>query len=112
MEERRQYVRIPESSTISYKCVPQEKIADYMTMDLSQGGLRFKVHEFVPKGSYLKIRLKLANTLIAFEAMVKLVWCSKISGSNEYEIGVQFVDIPPHAVQHLMGYIRDFLNKK
>ena len=109
MEERRKYVRIPENSRISYRCIPKEKFSDFLTKDISQGGIRFMIEEFIPKGSFLKIRLKLSKTSVAVEAIVKAVWIKGMPHSDEYEIGVQFVDIPQHAVQHLICYINDFL---
>lgn len=112
MEERRRYVRIPESSQISYKCVPQEKIASHLTLDVSQGGLRFMVHEFIPKDTYMKIKLSLSKSLVVIEGMVRLVWSRHLPEKHAYEVGVQFVDIPPHAMDHLIGYISNFLKNQ
>jgi len=112
MEERRKYVRIPENSRISYRCVSSEKVSDHMTKDLSQGGIRFLVHDFIPKGSHLKIKLDLPGALVAIEAMVRLVWIRSVPHSDEYEVGVQFIDMPPPAAMHLIGYIREYLSVK
>jgi len=112
MVERRKYVRIPESSHISYKCIPKEKVSDYITRDVSQGGIRFLVHDFIPKGSYLKIKLDLSGGSISVEAMARLVWVKSVPHSDEYEVGVEFIDMPQHAAAHLMGYIKDFFRPK
>ena len=113
MEERRRYIRIPENLEISYEVIPAEKkpIA-YTTRDISQGGIKFWVHDFIPKNSRLKIRLVLCRTSIVIEALVQLVWISKIAHGDAYEIGVKFVDIPQKAAELLTGCIKEFLKTK
>ena len=112
MVDRRKFVRIPESSHISYKCISKEKISDYITRDVSQGGIRFLAHDFIPKGSYLKIKLDLCGSSIVIEAMVRLVWIRGVPHRDEYEVGVEFIDMPPHAAMHLISYIKDFFDRK
>ena len=113
MEERRKYIRIPDNSHISYKIVPVEnKKGEYMTKDISQGGLRFTVHQFIPKDSLLKIKLTLNKTAATFEGLVKVMWIKEVPYTIDYEIGVQFMDIPQKAAEHLMDYIKIFLLKK
>lgn len=109
MVERRRYVRIPESSQISYEVIPEAKIKNYITKDISQGGIRFFVHEFIPKNTLLKIRLTLKNLTFSFEAVVKLVWIREMSRSDKYEIGVEFINIPKKATEYLIDYIKTFL---
>ena len=109
MEERRKYVRIPEDARISYRCIPKTKMDEYKTKDISQGGIRFLVRELIPKGSYLNIRIALPGALGSLELMGKLVWIKSIPRSSEYEVGVQFVDMPAHAAQRLISYIKNFL---
>ena len=109
MIERRKFVRVPESSHISYRIMPNVKTGEYLTKDISQGGIRFLIHDFVAKNSFLKIRLTLQNITFSFEALVKVVWVVEDSRSEKYEVGVEFVDIPKDANKHLMDYIKDIL---
>jgi c-di-GMP-binding flagellar brake protein YcgR len=109
MIERRRFIRIPESSQISYEILSERKARDYLTRDISQGGIRFFVHEFIRRESILKIRLILAKTTFSFEALVKVVWIREDTLSERYEIGVEFIDIPSNATEHLIDYIRSVL---
>jgi len=109
MEDQRRYVRIPENSQILYEIIPRKELREGSTRDISQGGLRFSIHQFIPKGSLLKIRVILHEAVFSFEAVVKLVWIRGLPFNEEYEVGVQFVDIPPHAVDYLITYIKVFL---
>lgn len=112
MEERRKYIRIPDGSQISYKIVPAEKETEYLTKDISQGGIRFFVHHFIPKDSRLKIRFAPVNSRVSIEAMARLIWIREVPYSGDYEIGVQFTDISPKAAEHLIGCIKLFMGKK
>jgi len=109
MLERRKFIRIPESSQISYEILSELKARDYLTRDISQGGIRFFVHEFIRRNSILKIRLTLAKTTFYFEALVKVVWIREDTLSERYEVGVEFIDIPQNATEHLIDYIRSVL---
>ncbi|MDO8535584.1 MAG: PilZ domain-containing protein [Candidatus Omnitrophota bacterium] len=112
MDERRKYIRIPEKSAISYNVVPTAILGQYATTDISQGGIRFLVHHFVPKDSHLKVKITFADTSVMIEALVKLVWIKELPYSGSYEVGVRFIDIPPKAADHLLKYIKSFVNKR
>ena len=109
MLERRKFVRIPERSQISYEILHELKAKDYLTRDISQGGIRFFAHEFIRRNSILRIRLTLTKTTFYFEALAKVVWISEDTLSERYEVGVEFVDIPQDASEHLINYIRSVL---
>ena len=108
MQEKRKFVRIPESLKISYHTMPTTKIRDYLTKDIGQGGVRFFLHEFVPKGSLLKIKITFEKMHFSLEALVKVVWVKEDSFGQRYEAGVEFVEIPQEAVRYLIKYIKAF----
>lgn len=109
MIERRRYIRIPEDSQISYKVVTGIKLDNSLTRDLSQGGIKFFIHEFIAKDSILRIRLTLEKTSFSFEALVRVVWITEDIRNDRYEIGVEFVDIPAEATAYLIAYIKSVL---
>lgn len=106
MEERRKYIRIPDSSKISYKLIPASTQGDHLTKDISRGGIKFLAHQFVPKDSLLKLKLTLCKTAATFEAIAKVMWIRQVPHQSNYEVGVQFIDIPQKAVEHLLDYIK------
>ena len=113
MEERRRYIRIPENLEISYKVIPaEERPGAYTTRDIGQGGIRFLVHDFIPKDSRLKIRLVLCKASVVIEAIVQLVWINKSVYADSYEIGVKFADISQKAAELLANCIKEFLKTK
>jgi len=112
MGERRRYIRIPENLQIFYEIIPSEKVKECATKNISQGGIKFITDEFIPKDSHLKIKVNFYKTLFSFEALVKCVWVREMNYSDEYEVGVDFIDIPPEAVSYLINYIETLLNPK
>lgn len=112
MKDRRKYVRIPESSQISYEVISTAKVSDFVTKDISQGGIRFLVNEFIPHNTFLKIRVTLERIHFCFEALVKLVWINEDPRSERFEVGVEFVNISEEAQQHLIDYINTIIKLK
>lgn len=112
MQERRKYVRIPDNSRVSYSMVNAKDKGDCLVKDISVGGIRFLVHQFIPKNSLLKIRVVLCNTSAAFEGVVKVMWTRQLPYSSDHEVGVQFVDIPKKSTEQLLEYVKTFLHKK
>lgn len=109
MEERRRYIRVNENSHVAYQVMDATQIGDYMTADISQGGLRFYVSEFVPKGTVLKLRLTLKNIFFTFEALAKVAWVREEPHKDRYEVGVEFLNISNEDSLLLMGYIKKIL---
>ncbi|MBU0547308.1 MAG: PilZ domain-containing protein [Candidatus Omnitrophica bacterium] len=112
MQERRRYIRVPESLQIAYEILPAETIKWYLTKDISQGGIRFLTHEFISKDSRLRIRITFPKTLFSFEALVRCMWIREMPYSEEFEIGVEFMNLPFEVLKYLIDYIKNYLNVK
>lgn len=109
MKERREFIRVPETSEITYRIVSEPKQEHFITQNISQGGVRFFVHEFIPQGTLLKIKLKLKKTSFSFEALAQVRWIEEDVLSERFEIGVKFVDISPGNTAYLLRYIETIL---
>jgi c-di-GMP-binding flagellar brake protein YcgR len=112
MQERRRYLRIPECLQIAYEIIPSEAIKEYSTRDISRGGVRFLTHELIPKDSHLKIRITFPNALFSFEALVKCIWVREMPYDGDFEMGIEFIDLPPRILDYLINYIKSSLNIK
>ena len=110
MRENRKYVRIDEKAQISYSVIPTSKWSQYTTLDISQGGIRFFVHSFVPKGSHLRVKIIFSRSNVTIEATVRIAWIRKTPYSERHEVGAQFIDISSKAADNLTDYIRSFVN--
>jgi c-di-GMP-binding flagellar brake protein YcgR len=107
MKDKRQYIRIPESSELSYRLIPQSKTTGSISKDISTGGMRFSAREFIPIGSTLRIRLSIKNIPHTIDASVRVKWTKRISGGERYEIGAEFIEIPREGLLQLERYIRE-----
>jgi len=112
MQERRRYIRIPECLQIAYEIIPSEEIKEYSTKDISRGGVRFLTYEFIPKDSHLRVRITFPSTLFSFEALVKCIWVREMPYGDEFEVGVEFIDLPSEILDYLISYIKAYLNIK
>jgi len=109
MHERRRFIRIPETSEITYRIVSEAKTEHFITQNISCGGVRFFVHEFIPQGTLLKVKLKLRKTSFSFEALAQVRWIEEDTFSERFEIGVKFIDISRNNTKYLLHYIDTLL---
>ncbi len=112
MDDRRKYVRIPDNSQFSYEIISAQKIGKSATSDISQGGMRFEVNQFIPKGTNLKVKLTLSQIFFTFEVIVKVMWVRQLPYGEEYEVGVEFLDLPYNFSKVLMEYVESLLKNK
>jgi c-di-GMP-binding flagellar brake protein YcgR len=103
-------MRVPESLQLAYEIIPADEIKRYLTKDISQGGIRFLTHEFIPKGIRLRIKIIFPKTLFSFEALVQCMWVRQMPYGEEFEVGVEFIDLPMEVMDYLVNYIRASLH--
>jgi c-di-GMP-binding flagellar brake protein YcgR len=110
-QERRRFLRIPESLPVTYELLLNAKTEQCHTKDISQEGIRFLIDTFIPKFSLLKIKFNLDKLSFSFDALVRVVWIKSLPQSDKYEVGVEFISIPKEAAEHLINYIKSILRK-
>ena len=109
MRERRKYIRVPDHLKVNYRVLSQAKTTGYLTRNISQGGVSFFVSEFVPPGTILEIRLTIEKLVFSFETQVEVRWIKEHPQDNRFEVGVEFVNIPQGALEHLIQYIKTII---
>ena len=109
--ERRKYLRVPEEAEITYKVLPDFKTSMFITKDIGQGGLCFYVQEAIAENTLLEVRFNVEKIPFSFKTIVKARWLKRVPNAECYEVGVEFVNMPDHAAQHLMQYIKSFSEK-
>ncbi|MCX5695708.1 MAG: PilZ domain-containing protein [Candidatus Omnitrophica bacterium] len=92
MIDRRKFVRIPQSLNIAYEISNNPKTQFFLTRNISQGGVSFFTHEFIPKETILKIRFSL--TEFSYDGFARVVWVREDTKDDRYEIGVEFMNTP------------------
>ena len=106
MTDKRKFNRILESAEITYRSLSKVKTKGTLSKDISKGGLKFIVREFIPKDSMLKIKINLKKIPLSFETTGKVKWIRRIPNSERFDIGVEFVEIARSVLIHLEQYIQ------
>lgn len=109
MREQRKFIRVPVNLQILYKTLSKTEFGNSFTKDISQGGVRFFVSEFIPKGSILKLRILLRRGMLFIEASAKVRWIKEKVGTGRYEAGVEFFNVSEESMEYLINYISNNL---
>ncbi len=72
------------------------------TIDLSGGGIRFRISKAFEVGDVLKGEFKMATDWIFFKGEVTRV---EKKDSNAYEVGIKFIDLDASAQSKIIGYV-------
>ena len=91
--ERRKFVRIRQQDIVNYTVLSQFKNRRKLTQDLSLGGARFISDNFIPIHAILKLEIKLMDTPKMINAVARVVWIREIFDDENFEVGVEFMDI-------------------
>lgn len=95
MQERRQSVRVEceiHSSVRDLDSTSPNHIKDAVIRNLSRGGLRLRMDEFIPIHDRLTVYFNLPNHH-AVEVHIALAWVVEIPHINKYEMGARFVEM-------------------
>jgi hypothetical protein len=98
-EERRRFRRV--MAPIFYRAPrifsPRHKITN-----ISLGGVRIYSDEPLKVGKRLEIEFFLPEN-ISVTAMARVVWIEELpaGASARYDVGLEFIDLPPHTVKEL-----------
>ena len=92
MIDKRKFIRIPQSLQISYEISNNPKTQSFLTRNISQGGVSFFTHEFIPKETVLKIRFSLPE--FSYDGFVRVVWIREDAKDDRFEIGAEFMSTP------------------
>lgn len=104
---RRRAPRVRVANLVGYS----DKRSDWLynllgsavTVDISESGVRVRVHEALPIGAVLQLELKLAGELHPIEGRV--VWGEELDPDRAYEFGVRFVGLDPKLQDALRVYL-------
>ncbi len=109
MYERRRFKRISDYLPISYRIPPQAKAEGFLTRDISEGGVKFLMHTFVPKGTVLELQINLKKISYVFEIRAEVRWVCKDPTGERFEAGAEFINLPKDVKERLGAYINEVI---
>ena len=111
MNEKRRHKRIAEYTSIAYR-LPFKKLPEkFITRDISQSGVMFLAHEFIPESMVLDIVVNLTKIPFSFQVYSRVKWIRKDPSGERYEVGVEFMNLSKNAKDKLTKYINETVEK-
>lgn len=91
MDERRGSTRAVLKQPVQFSLKDPFKSLGTLSCDISEGGLRVKLNDFIPLETELLLQLDLGESQM-IECVGKVKWVSQIPFMDWYQAGVEFVE--------------------
>ena len=107
VKERRRHPRVNAHLPLQYKDVqrPIETYSGTLSRDISEGGVRFISNEFLSIFTRLLLEVSVPSLSRPLKAISKVAWIQKIPRSNQYNVGVRFMDMTEEDKKQLNSFI-------
>ena len=106
--EKRRFERVESQTPIQYKKLKQpfEGTVGAISVNISEGGVKFLANEFLPLASRLAIEVFVPAQPRPVKAVSKVAWIRKMPEGEQYEIGNQFLCIAREDKASLSDYVK------
>ncbi len=111
MSERRKEPRRRAEDKVTLRLpagegLPEDKSSiQALTQDISTGGLHILCDVRLPLRSRVKIRLVLSRVRKVLNLEGEVRWINPVYGDELFEMGIEFVDVPPPKALVLLRYV-------
>ncbi|MFH0771873.1 MAG: PilZ domain-containing protein [Candidatus Omnitrophota bacterium] len=111
--ERREHPRVGVAMPVSYRGIRQsgDSAMNAITRDISRGGIRLLVDEFISVFTRLVVDISIPSTVKPVRVVSKVAWVRKRPHGDQYEVGMQFIDIPEEDRRGIFEFV-DKSNRK
>lgn len=109
--EKRRDQRIKDDKQVSFSPLLEQPepgdpiVCHALIQDISLGGLKIQCHDFVAVNTPVKINLSLSDSHRYLNLHGKIRWVRSLFEGESYEYGLQFEDISPQNIRHLMEHL-------
>lgn len=110
--EKRNFPRLDCSMPVQYKQIGtvEDETNKVITKDISEGGTRIVVDEYVPVNSRLALVLFFPFKNKKVKAFTKVVWSKRHSVLTRYDLGVEFLGITISAREAIAQFVKTKLS--
>ncbi|MFH1778994.1 MAG: PilZ domain-containing protein [Candidatus Omnitrophota bacterium] len=111
--ERRRYPRVSSAMPVQYRGIRQTSDATVGTVmrDISTGGIRFIANEFISVFTRLVVEISIPLTSKPVRAISKVVWIRKRPSGEQYELGMQFIDMTEEDRGNISNFVERSIPK-
>ncbi len=108
IDERRRYVRIPISLKVNYpfKDGAFERIRETVSKNISQGGILISGQHPLSVSEELKLEITGPSLPSPIKTKARIVHVEEIKAGENYEIGLEFIDLPEKDSQFFQQFIQ------
>ncbi|HOX09847.1 MAG TPA: PilZ domain-containing protein [Candidatus Omnitrophota bacterium] len=105
--ERRQFERINTAMSVQYRGIRQANgsVISAISRDISTGGVRMLVNEFISVFTRLVLDIAVPSTTKPVRVVSKVAWVRKRPYGEQYEVGVEFVDMPDEDRRSIFDFV-------
>ncbi|MBN1405996.1 MAG: PilZ domain-containing protein [Candidatus Omnitrophica bacterium] len=107
VKEKRRSTRINTRVPLQFKDIqrPLETYSGTLTKDISEGGTRFTSSEFLSIFTRLLLEVSVPSFSRPIKAISKVAWIQKQPRGNQYDVGLQFLDMTEEDRKQLGSFI-------
>ena len=106
IEEKRRYPRVESNLPLQYKNIKKLSGVSMgsLASNISAGGIRFKTNEFISLACRLVVEINLPTIPKPIKAISKVAWIRKLPVGEQYELGIQFLEIAKEDKDHITNF--------
>lgn len=90
-QNRRHYRRVECRNSVRFKLKGSAEPSGCLAQDISDGGIKINLNDFVPLNSEINVEVQLAAQRIV-DCVAKIVWIEKMPFMDRYQAGLEFDD--------------------
>ena len=103
--ERRSAPRVRAYRPVRIVKPGTSQVVETLTKDLGLSGVRCIGPTLFPVSSEVSVELVLSTGEEPFTVRGRAIWFQTIPHSEQFDLGIAFVDLPPHNKRRLSAYI-------
>ena len=89
-EEKRRFSRIIFKQPVQFQLKDPIQLGGSLSFDLSEGGVRIRLNDFIPLAAELTIQIQLTIEQTV-DCVGRVVWVRKVPFSDSYHAGLEFI---------------------
>ncbi|OGX08873.1 MAG: hypothetical protein A2Y03_10845 [Omnitrophica WOR_2 bacterium GWF2_38_59] len=89
VQEKRSFQRVACRNVVKFKIKDSLESGGCLARDISDGGIKINLNEFVPLHSEVNLEVQLATQRIV-DCVARIVWIEKMPFMDRYQAGLEF----------------------
>jgi hypothetical protein len=89
--DQRQFTRFPFNEPVNYQS-GEDPSNGSLAGDISEGGVRIRVQEFIPLRTILSLKIHMNNPPRVVPIKGQVMWVREVPESEVFDIGIRFLE--------------------